>query len=395
VRTSGSSGSGSVGAERPRVLFVATVDNHLEHFHLPAMALLRDMGYDVEAAAGSSGFAERIRSQGFAVTTLPFSKRLLNPGNLVAGWRLLRMMRKRQYVLVHAHTPIAGVFARMAAHSARVPHVIYTAHGFHFHAHGRGVSNAFFLWAERVAARWTDVLITLNAEDFAVARSTMTSAKTRVEYVPGVGVDTVRYRPASDVEREHARGALGVADATFVVGWIGEIVRGKRPEDALEVMRLLAGAEPGSRLLMAGVGRLEGTIGREVAKSGLSPSVRLMGWVEDVPRFLHCCDVLMMTSEREGLPKCLMEAMSSGLPVVAWDIRGCRDLIRQGENGFLVPFGDCSKMAARLHELAVNGALRASMGAAGRERVVADLGLDSILSRMKDIYARELSRGTA
>ena len=102
----------------------------------------------------------------------------------------------------------------------------------------------------------------------------------------------------------------------------------------------------------------------------------------------------MMTSEREGLPKCVMEAMACGLPVVAWDIRGCRDLIRHGDNGFLVPFGDCQTMADRLRELAADESLRASMGAAGRERVLADLGLDSVLARMRDVYVRELSRGT-
>ena len=388
-------GSRRMQAERPRVLFVATVDSHLEHFHLPTMGLLRDMGYDVEAAAGRSGFAARIESQGFSVTALPFSKQLLSPGNVVAGFRLVKIMRRRRYVLVHVHTPIAGFVARMAAHFAGVPHVIYTAHGFHFHPRGGRCSNALFSRLERFAARWTDVLITLNAEDFAAARSMMESAKTRIEYVPGVGVDTVRFHPPSDAERDHARKALGVADATFVVGWIGEVVRGKRPGDALEVMRLLAGTEPGGRLLVAGEGQLEGMMREDIARLGLSGSVKLMGWEGDIPRLLHGCDALMMTSEREGLPKCIMEAMACGLPVVAWDIRGCRDLIRQGENGFLVPFGDCGAMAVRLGELAANKALRASMGAAGRERVLAELGLDCILARMKDIYVRELARGTA
>ena len=175
---------------RPRALFVATVDSHLGLFHLPAMRLLRDMGYEVEVAAGDSGFASCIRSQGFSVTALPFSKDLLSVGNVVAGLRLVKMMRRRRYVLVHMHTPIAGFIGRIAANVAGVPHVIYTAHGFHFHARGRRWSNAFFWRVERFAARWTDVLITMNAEDFAVARSTMESVKTKIEYVPGVGVDT-------------------------------------------------------------------------------------------------------------------------------------------------------------------------------------------------------------
>ena len=379
--------------DRSRVLFVATVDSHLYNFHLPMMTLLRDMGYEVEVAAGESGFASRIESLGFPVIALPFSKDLLSVGNVVAGLRLVKLMRKRRYVLVHVHTPIAGFIARMAAHAAGVPHVIYTAHGFHFHALGGRWSNAFFWRAERFAARWTDVLITMNAEDFAAARSTMGSAKTRIEYVPGVGVDTVRYSPPSDSERRHAREALGVADADFVVGWIGEVVGGKRPGDALEVMRLLAGTQPQSRLLLAGEGRLEETMRRGIARLGVSRTVRLMGWVEDVPGFLQGCDAVLMTSDREGLPKCVMEAMACGLSVVAWDIRGCRDLIQHGRSGFLVPFGDCRAMAGRLGELATNAALRASMGAAGRETVLADFGLDSVLARMREIYATELSRG--
>ena len=122
--------------DRPRILFAATVDSHLYYFHLPFMRLLRDMGYEVEAAAGPSGFAARIESAGFHVIPFDFTKNPLDPHLPGLTARLARLMRERHYVMVHAHTPIAGFVGRYAAHRAGVPHVMYTAHGFHFHSMG-------------------------------------------------------------------------------------------------------------------------------------------------------------------------------------------------------------------------------------------------------------------
>jgi glycosyltransferase involved in cell wall biosynthesis len=117
------------------------------------------------------------------------------------------------------------------------------------------------------------------------------------------------------------------------------------------------------------------------------------GWQGDVPSFLAGCDAVASTAVQEGLPRNVLEAMACGLPVVAWNIRGCRDLVIDGETGFLVPFGDLDGMCSRLDQLARNEAKRRNMGAAGRERVMSEFSLDRVLEMMRRIYAGQLGRG--
>jgi glycosyltransferase involved in cell wall biosynthesis len=375
-----------VMADRPRVLFVATVDSHLYYFHLPFMRLLRDMGYEVEAAAGPSGYAARIESAGFRVIPFGFSKNPVAPRLPGIAAALIQLMRERRYVLVHVHTPIAGFVGRYAAHVAGVPHIMYTAHGFHFHPLGALVENRLFIAVEKLASRWTDVLVVMNHEDAAAAHALFARPGLDIEEVPGVGVDTTVFVPPEPRARGLSRDQLSIADAGLVVGWVGEFTRRKRPADLLEVARRLAISLPDTRFLMAGEGPLESDTRQTVKIRRLQGTVLFPGWQADVPSFLAGCDTLVSTASQEGLPRNILEAMACGLPVVAWNIRGCRDLVVDGTTGFLLPYGDIDGMCARLEQLAHDEGMRRAMGAAGRERVEREFSQDRVLEDMKRIY---------
>jgi glycosyltransferase involved in cell wall biosynthesis len=356
------------------------------------MRLLRDMGYEVEAAAGPSGFAARIESAGFHVIPFGFTKNPLDAHLPGITARLTRLMKERHYVMVHAHTPIAGFVGRYAAHRAGVPHVIYTAHGFHFHPLGRPTLNRLYVMIERVASRWTDVLVVINHEDAVAARALFARPGLDIEEVPGVGVDTEAFVPAEPNVRELSRERLGVAGAGLVVGWLGEFTPRKRPGDVLEVARRLAARLPDTRFLMAGDGPLAGDMRRHAEVRGLVGTVLFPGWQGDVPSFLAGCDAIVSTANQEGLPRNVLEGMACGLPVVAWDIRGCRDLVVDSTTGFLVPFGDLDGMSRRLEQLAHDEGTRRRMGAAARERVLREFSQDRVLEEMKRIYAGQLGR---
>jgi glycosyltransferase involved in cell wall biosynthesis len=380
-------------ADRPRILFVATVDSHLYYFHLPFMRLLSEMGYEVEAAAGPSGFAARIESAGFHVIPFAFTKNPLDPRLLRTTAQLIRLMRERRYVLIHAHTPIAGFVGRYSAYRAGVPCIMYTAHGFHFHPLGRPAANRMYATIERVASRWTDVLVVINHEDAAAARALFSRPGLDIEEVPGVGVDTGAFVPAEPEVRGRSRERLGVAGAGLVVGWVGEFTRRKRPGDVLEVARHLAVSLPDARFLMGGEGPLEGDTRQHAVALGLGQTVLFPGWQGDVPSFLAGCDVVVSTASQEGLPRNVLEAMACGLPVVAWDIRGCRDLVVDGATGFLIPYGDFEGMCSRLDQLAHDETMRRDMGAAGRERAMREFSQDRVLEVMRRIYSSQLGRG--
>jgi len=374
-----------------RVLFIATVDSHIWYFHMPYLRMLRDMGFQVEVAAAPVGFAERIRAEGYEVHTIPFSRNPLNLRNIAAYRALRRLMQSRHYVMVHVHTPVAGFLGRLAARRQGVPHIVYTAHGFHFHSHGKWWLNRLYYALERTAAHWTDTLITINGEDFALASRAFAHGRTKVVYVPGVGTDCGRYQILPAAGRIVARASLGLPGNAFVVVWVGELDRNKRPEDALAAIRCLS-QEDLTRMVMLGSGSRDREVADLTVWHGLEGIVSLAGWVSNVAEYLSASDVFLSTSSREGLPRNVMEAMATGLPVVAYDIRGCNDLVVDGETGFLVPFGDVRGLADKLAWLAQHPDERHQMGEAGRRRIEETFSLEAVLPQMKTIYQNELGR---
>jgi glycosyltransferase involved in cell wall biosynthesis len=358
---------------------------------MPFMGLLRDMGYEVEVAAAPTGFAEKIRAEGYEVHPVAFSRSPLSTGNIAAYRALREVMRGKHYVMVHVHTPVAGFLGRFAARRQRVPHIIYTAHGFHFHSHGKWWSNALYYALERTAARWTDTLITINREDFTVASRGFSHDRTRVVYVPGVGVDCSQFAPTARDQQEHERMLLGLRQDVFVIAWVAEFSKRKRPDDAVEAAhKTISGNQ--TQLVMLGDGPLLGRIQRANQLSGKREDVTLRGRVSNVPEYLAASDVLLSTASQEGLPRSVMEAMATGLPVVAYDIRGCNDLVVDGETGFLVPLGDVHGLADKLAWLAQHPDERRSMGAAGRRRIEETFSLEIVLPKMQEIYQNELGR---
>lgn len=380
---------------RPRVLFVATVDSHLYYFHLPFMRLLTEMGYEVECAAGPSGFAGRIESAGFRVIPIAFTKNPLDVHLPAITAQLVRLMRERHYVLVHTHTPVAGFIGRYAARRAGIPNIIYTAHGFHFHGLGNQAGNRVYAAVEKLASHWTDVLVVINHDDAVAARALFSRPGLEIEEIPGVGVDTGLFVPADPGTRRRERERLGIKDAGPVIGWVGEFTRRKRPGDVLNIARQLLAAIPDVRFVMAGEGPLADGFKLDLQSGGLGATVLLPGWQEDIPSLLHACDGILSTASQEGLPRNILEAMACGLPAVTWDIRGCRDLVLDGKTGFLLPFGDVHGMCLRLEQLVRDESLARSMGAAGRDRIVQGFSQELVLRAMRTMYENRLGGGTS
>ncbi|MGC8758161.1 MAG: glycosyltransferase, partial [Caldisericaceae bacterium] len=152
-----------------RILFLATVDSHIYYFHMPFMKLLKNMGYKVEVAASNVGFTDKILQEGFKVYNLPFSRNPLSPSNFKAFFFLLRLMKENKYVMLHTHTPVASFLGRIAGRLVGIPHIVYTAHGFHFHEYGNPLKNFIYYRLEKFAGKFTDVLITINVDDYKVA----------------------------------------------------------------------------------------------------------------------------------------------------------------------------------------------------------------------------------
>ncbi|WP_427365253.1 glycosyltransferase family 4 protein [Candidatus Caldatribacterium saccharofermentans] len=369
-----------------RILFLATVDSHIFYFHLPFMKLLRSLGYEVEVAAGEAGFRERIEREGFQVHPIPFSRRPLSFSNFLSFWRLFRLLRERCYVLVHTHTPVASFLGRIAAKIARVPLVLYTAHGFHFF---RGASwKAWLFWytAEKIASFFTDALIVLNEEDFEHGKRLGFIPGENLFLVPGVGVELERFRNVNSSLREE----LGIGDDEVVVTCVAEFTPTKNHSFLLAAWREVAKRFEHAHLLFVGDGELlEKT--RVWAERESLPRVHFLGKREDVPAVLSASDIVVLVSKREGLPRALLEGMAAGKPLVATDVRGNRDLVEDGVNGFLVPLGDVGALVEALGRLIGSKGLRERMGEESRRKVEA-YSLERVLQEMERIYRRFLER---
>jgi len=367
-----------------RILFCATVAHHLERFHQPVMRWFKSRGWEVHAAAAGPlelPWADR-------KFDVPFSRSPASLTNLDAYRQIRRIIEEGGYRLIHCHTPTASALTRLAARRARRggARVLYTAHGFHFHAGGPKLNWALYYPLERQLARLTDCLITINEEDFRLAAGRRFPAG-RIVRVHGVGVDLERFKPADAETRGGMRARLGYGADDQLLFYAAEFNKNKNQRMLIEALALLKDEFPRARLLLAGDGPLRPACEALADRLGVRERTVFLGYRQDIADWLPSLDIAVASSFREGLPVNVLEAMACGLPVVATSNRGHRELVQGGRNGWLVPPGDAERMADRVRRLLLDPRERASFGGAGRAIVSSAYSLDKVMAEMRAIYA--------
>ncbi len=359
---------------------MTNVDFSLRHFLLPLMRAGAARGHEMVGVCADGPLLADVRAEGLRVEALPFA-RSLSP---LAQWRalraLVRLIRAEQPDIVHAHMPISGFLARVAAWWCGVPVVAYTCHGFLFNQPGPWWRRAVSLAMEWVAGRLTDVFTTVSTEEAADARRLHLH---RDAVAVGNGRDPARFRP-DPVARARVRAALGCAAEAVVVVIVSRLVRHKGYPELLAAMREVPGADlwvVGERLMSDHGADMEPLF----AGAGLEDRLRRLGYRADVDAVLAAADVFVLPSHFEGLPMSVIEAMLTGLPVVATDIRGPREQVVDGVSGFLVPPGQAGPLAAALRRLVEDPGLRRRMGAAGRERAVTAYDEHKVVDHILDL----------
>lgn len=368
-------------------MFVATLYTHLAAFHIPFMQLLQDKGYEVYAAASSAeGRREELEAVGVKCWEIPFARSPYSLTNLTAYRQLRALLETHCFDLVHVHTPVAAFLARYLAKATRQGPVLYTAHGFHFY---RGAPIRHWLVyypAEGLAARWTDGLIVMNGEDYVNAQRLGFNPGENLFWVHGVGVDLDRF---SSVDLSMSiRKELGLGTEDVVVTCVTEFTPTKNHALLLKAWEKLAQRTTNAHLLLVGDGILRPGLQQQVEKKAL-PRVHFVGFRRDVPQILKETDIFVLASRREGLPRCIMEAMAAGKPVVATDVRGSRELVENGKTGLLIELGDVEGLVSALEKLINDAELRLAMGREGLERIK-DYSLQRVLSEMDFVYSRYL-----
>lgn len=367
-----------------KVLFCATVvKTHIMEFHIPFLKLFQDQGWRTAVAARNDyeNPKDCVIPYCDDYFDIPFERSPLKPGNLRAYRMLKKVIDQGDYDIIHCHTPVGALLARLAAVGARKrgTKVMYTAHGFHFFK-GAPLKNwLVYFPPEWICSFLTDVLITINREDFAFAQKHMHPRQ--LEYVPGVGVDTSRFG-GFGAERQGVRESLGIGEEEFFLLSVGELTPNKNHESVIRAMKLLEDAP--IRYCIAGRGERMEELKALVRELGLEGKVQLLGYRNDVPKLYAGADAFVFPSFREGLSVALMEAMSAGLPCIVTPIRGNTDLIEDNVQGIHAGFTP-EELAAGIRRVYEDCSLRTRLGRGAQEKVKL-FDCANVHGKMKEIY---------
>lgn len=348
-----------------RVLYVSTISNTINAFLMPHIELLIDHGYEVDVACNIDRKIDvRLTKRNCKVFDIEFYRSPLSKQNYLAYKKLKKLIQDEQYDLVHTHTPVASVCVRLACMSMKNVKVIYTAHGFHFFKGAPLINWLLYYPIECWLARYTDVLITINNEDYASAKNSL-KAK-RIEYIPGVGLDTNHFGVSIDDKIAKLK-EWGVPDGTTTLLSVGELNKNKNHETIIRAVSKLN--DSSIYYVICGKGPRENKLKELAKKLGIEKQVKFLGFRNDMEDIYSVANIFVFPSFREGLSVALMEAMASGLPVVCSDIRGNRDLIEDGKGGYLCEPNDVDGFANVISKFVEDKSLRKAKGFSNLETI--------------------------
>lgn len=328
-----------------KALFVATVGGFASQFELSNIKLLQKMGYEVHSAANFNdpvylGKEWELDDLGVIRHQIVIEKSpFMLKANAKALVQLINIIRKEDISLIHCHTPVGGVIGRAAAALcvSKHPTIIYTAHGFHFYKGAPFINWLFYYNIERFMAHFTDCLITINEEDYYAAQNFKIRKRGIVCKIPGEGIRKEAFKQVTEEEKEQLRDKYHIdRDAYFVLS-VGELSGNKNHRMIIEHMPDIIQAIPDKKVLygICGEGFFHEDLSALVREMKLEDNVVLFGYREDVADLLSCADCFLFPSIREGLGMAALEALASGIPVIASDNRGTREYMKNGENGFV------------------------------------------------------------
>jgi len=364
-----------------KALFLANTDWYLWNFRLPLLRALRDRGWEVVLASPPGPWAPRFAAEGLRWIAFDFARHGVNPiaeARVVAN--LVGLYRRERPDLAHHFTIKCVLYGSYAAHRARVPVVVnaVTGRGTMFTTH------SVFARALRVPLRMLyrralrgSQVIFQNPDDRAEFESERLLEGARVHVIRGSGIDVDRFRPPSTPQPA----------PPAVVILVARLLREKGIVEFVEAAAQLRGAN--ARFLVVGGPDPDhpAAIGdAEIAQWTARAGVEFLGQRDDVLALLHSAHIACLPSWREGTPRSLLEAMACGLPIVATDVPGCREVVRNGDNGLLVPPRDPQALADALRRLINDPELRASMGARSRQRAVDEFSAEHVIERTMAVY---------
>ena len=327
-----------------KVLFAANLDSFFMKFLIPQLKYFKEHGYIVHVASRGDMDIPYCDKK----FNVDFARGLSIKDNFVSYRQMKNIFKENHYDIVSCHTPFGAFTTRLAFKKCKVENtqMVYMCHGFHFYKGAPILNWLLFYPVEKYLAKYTDDLITINSEDYERAKKKF---ETRVHYVHGVGMDADKFNfEMTNRERTNYRRKLGLKKEDFVMIFPAELSKPKRHKWLIKTLNHLLKTDSRYKVLLPGKDSLNGEAQGLIDKYNLNDQIKLLGFRTDIPQLLKISDLAISSSNREGLPVNIMEAMYCELPIVATYCRGNRDLVEDGKNGFVVGTNDSQEFCNRI-----------------------------------------------
>ncbi len=371
-----------------KVLFTATIDDHILSFHIPYLKWFKEQGFEVHVASnGNSDIPYVDVKHNIAFNRSPFSLK-----NLTVFKELKKVIAQNHFQIVHCHTPMGGVITRLAAKEKRKcgAKIIYTAHGFHFYKKAPLINWILYYPIEKWLAKYTDCLITINEEDY--QKISKSFDVQYIKLVNGVGIDFKKFVPQTEEMKTILRKEYHFNESDFILLFAGELNYTKHQDLLIDVIYLLKEKIPNIKLLLAGDGVLLEKYKEQINRLNLQSFIQFLGYRQDVKELMLIADISVSSSRREGLPVNVVEAMATGLPLVVTNCRGNKDLVVNGENGYVIEIEDRENYANAIEKIYHSPILRKKFRK-NNLAFVEKYSLQNVQEEMAKIYSRLIEDG--
>lgn len=374
---------------KEKVLIIATVDQHIRHFHLPLIDKLNEIGYEVDVASNGNESFKNVNQK----YKIPFARNPLKLQNIDAYRKLKDIIKNNNYDFIHVNTPTGSAIGRLAAKSQRKKdtRVIYTAHGFHFYK-GASLKNwSIFFPIEFLLSKLTDELILINEEDFKRADKFFKTPNKRL--INGVGVDSTTYKKIDEKEKAKKRKKFGFDKEDIILTYVAEISKRKNQNVLIDIMKQVVSTNDRVKLLLLGDGEYFEFIRKKVNDYNLQDNIFLLGYKKNVVDYLQVSDIYISTSTQEGLPVNIIEAQFCKLPCVVSNCRGNVDLVHDEKNGYVIDMNKNSikNFTNKMLNLIENPSLRKNMGLQNAN-CIKKYDVKVITNEIADLYMRNSMR---
>ena len=374
-----------------KILQVATVATTINAFLLPFAKKFKQEGWHVDAAAEGASSHQNVVKEHDNCFDIHFCR---NPFHMLRLFRSLLQIRsllvREQYDIVHVHTPIAAFLTRIGSIGLRKTKVFYTVHGFHYINTNPVWKNMLFYLAEKLAGFRTDHLFVMNQDDYLFAHKKNIVSDKAITFTYGIGVNPEQY-VFNEESQKKIRMELELSDNTFMLLQVAELNSNKNHQVVLEALSLLKQRNSDFNIcyVIVGTGILKTKLEQKVQELQLNNHVVFLGQRNDVPELLAACEALSLSSKREGLPRCMLEAMCMKKPIIASSIRGCNDLLETGA-GILVDFNDPEEWSKAINELFSNPKGNHKMGSIGYRLIQDKYQQNKVVDVVLNTYKKEL-----